>query len=195
MQKLTNPQPYFYDVRGALADGGYIYVGVVDDDPETSPIPLFWDSDLSIPASQPLRTIGGLIVNGVTPADVFFAADDYSMRMLDNDGTLVFYTPSAFTLTSGFQPINANLSAIAALATTNYGRSLLTLANQGALQTAVGYAPFSGGTVTTNIVRQGAGTHLYWVATGLTSGRVFQIESGDPDPSGQPGDWVLELAP
>ena len=41
---------------------------------------------------------------------------------------------------SGLQPINSNLTAIAALSTTSYGRSLLTLANQAALQSAVGAA-------------------------------------------------------
>jgi hypothetical protein len=38
------------------------------------------------------------------------------------------------------QPLDSDLSAVAALATTAYGRNLLTLANQAGLQSAVGYA-------------------------------------------------------
>lgn len=195
MQKLGNPVPIFLDTRGALMDGGKIYVGVVDGDPESDPIDLFWDVDLSIAAAQPLRTLGGLIVNGTTPAPVFMAEEDYSMRVKDALDVLVFYSSSVYTNTSGFQPLDSDLTAIAALATTAYGRALLTLANQAALQAAVGYSAFTGGTVSTNIVRSGAGSHLYWVDTALTSGRVFQIDEGDADPSSLPGDWVVELEP
>lgn len=195
MQKLGNPIPLFFDTRGLPMDGGYIYVGIVDGDPETDPIDLYWDVDGTIPAAQPLRTIGGLIVNGTVPAAVFFAEDDFSMRVKDANGVLVAYSPSVYTDASGFQPLNANLTAIAALATTAYGRALLELANQAALQAAVGYAPFTGGTVTTNIVRQGAGTHWYWVDSSLTSGRVFETANGAPDPTSLPGDVWIEEAP
>lgn len=195
MQKLGNPVPTFLDTRGAVMDGGNIYVGVVDADPVSDPVSLFWDAALSIPAAQPLRTIGGLIVNGTTPAPVFMAEDDYSMRVTDAQDVLVFYSPSVYTNTSGFQPLDTDLTAIAALETTSFGRALLTLANQAALQVAVGYAPFTGGTVTSNIVRSGVGTHLYWADPLLASGRVFQINEGGPDPSSLPGDMVLELEP
>ena len=49
-------------------------------------------------------------------------------------------TPTALAgaLASYFQAADADLAAIAALATTEYGRSLLTLSNQAALQAAVG---------------------------------------------------------
>lgn len=41
---------------------------------------------------------------------------------------------------AGYQPLDSDLSAIAALATTAFGRALLALANQGAAQTALGLA-------------------------------------------------------
>jgi hypothetical protein len=90
MQKLNNPVPYYLDVSGALIDGGYIYVGIANGDPETDPVALFWDDALTIPADQPLRTIGGMVVNGVTPATVFLDQDDYAMRLRDNNGSQVF---------------------------------------------------------------------------------------------------------
>lgn len=192
MQKLGNPIPLFFDTRGYPMDGGHIYVGIINGDPEVDPVDLFWDPDLTIPAAQPLRTIGGMIVNGTVPADVFYDEDDYSMRVTDANGVLVAYSPSVYTSDSGFQPLNANLTAIAALATTTYGRALLTLANQAALQAAVGYSPFTGGTVTANIVRQAAGTHIYWADAGYTSGRHWLLATGSPDPAGfgQPGDSI-----
>jgi hypothetical protein len=188
MQKLGNPIPLFFDTRGYPMDGGHIYVGVVDGDPEVDPIDLYWDADLTIPASQPLRTIGGMIVNVTVPAAIFYAEDDFSMRVTDANGVQVGYSPSVYTNDSGFQPLNSELTAIAALSTTSFGRALLTLANQAALQSAVGYTPFTGGTVTTNIVRQAAGVHAYWADPAMTGARIYITVEGAADPTSQPGD-------
>lgn len=190
MTKLFNPEPIFLDAAGNLADGGYIYVGVANADPETSPIDCFWDEARTIPATQPLRTIGGLIVNGTTPAAVFFAETDYSMRLKDAGGNLVYYTPTTYPAGS-YQPLDSDLTAIAALSTTPYGRALLTLANTAALQSAVGLPaalPLIGGTVTGNIVRSGAGVHPYWSDPAMTGGRRYITAAGAADPTSQPGD-------
>lgn len=198
MLKLGNPVPLFLDARGALLDAGHIYVGVADGDPETAPLDLFWNSDLTIPATQPLRTLGGMIINGVTPAAVFLAEDDYSMRVTDAFDTLVFYSPSVFTATDTFQPVNAGLTAISALSTTAYGRNLLTLANQAALVAATGIPtplPAAGGTVAGNITRQGAGVHAYWYDPAMTGGRIFVTDEGAADPTSQPGDLWFEVEP
>lgn len=190
MQKIGNPFPLFLDSDGLLLNGGYIYLGIKDGNPLVEPVVAYWDSALTQVADQPLRTIAGLIVNGTAPAQVFIAQDDYSQLVQDVNHAQVTYSPSVYA-DQNFQPLNDNLTAIAALATTAYGRALLTLANQPALQAAVGYSPFTGGTVTSNIVRQGAGTHWYWVDDGQSSGRVFQTASGAADPTSLPGDvWI-----
>lgn len=198
MQKLGNPVPIFLDARGALMDGGHIYVGIVDGDPETDPVDVFWDSDLTIPATQPLRTIGGLIVNGTVPALAFIDEDDYSMRVTDSLGTLVAYSPSVFTDASAFQPRSDVLDDVAALTPTSFGLDLLELADQAALVAATGVPaslPLAGGSVTGNIARTGAGTHWYWVDADLTSGRVYRTANGASDPTSQPGDvWLEEEA-
>jgi len=191
MQKVSNPVPIYLDASGMLADGGKIYVGVADTDPETNPIDLFWDSDLTIPADQPIRTIGGLSVNGVTPAVFFCDETDYSMRFRDYNDTQVFYSPSVYLPIDSFQPINANLTAIALLSTTTFGRSLLTLANSSALATATGIPtplPLAGGALTGNATRQGAGVLPYWYDPLMTGGRIFITASGAPDPTSLPGD-------
>jgi hypothetical protein len=198
MQKLGNPIPFFVDAGGRPLTGGYVYVGEVNEDPETNPIDLFWDTDLTDPATQPLRTIGGFIVNGTQPSSVFFDEDDYSMRVRDDNEVEVFYSASVYGPTDSFQPASDTLTAIAALATTAFGRNLLTLANSAALATATGIPtplPAAGGTITGNITRQGAGVHHYWTDSALTSGRVFLTANGAADPTSLPGDIWLEKAP
>lgn len=198
MQKVANPVPFFLDASGRPLTGGYIYVGVANEDPETDPIDVYWDFDGTIEAAQPLRTIAGLIVNGTNPSDAFFNADDYSMRVRDENGVQVFYSPSVFTTTDAFQPASATLDLLAALSTTPFGRNLLTLANSGALAAATGIPtplPLAGGAVTGNITRSGAGTHWYWADSALASGRVFQTANGAADPTSLPGDVWLEKLP
>lgn len=140
--KLINPVPLFLDGRGALLDAGYIYIGTVNTDPlvGANQLPLFWDAAMTIPAPQPLRTLGGVIVNGIAPSFVYFAATDYSMVTRDVDSNLVSSIASS-TETGGaaYQPLDADLTAIAALGgQTAYGRSLLTLADAAALALAAG---------------------------------------------------------
>jgi hypothetical protein len=191
MTKLTNPTPLWLDARGTLLDAGYIYVGVAQADPEDQPIQLYANAARTIPLAQPLRTLGGVVVNGATRTGVFMAEDDYSLRVRDADGNLISYEPSAVeTQDEQYQPLDSDLTAIAALATTPYGRSLLTLANQAALKAATGIPdplPAAGGTVTGNISRSGAGGHAYAAKPAYAAIRVFGPED-TTDPTSQPGD-------
>jgi hypothetical protein len=142
MVKLVNPIPLFFDGRGGLIDGGYIYIGTSGTDPEVvaNQIDVYWDKDHTIPAAQPLRTLGGAIVQGGNLGLVYFDAPDFSLTIRDADGNLVTYIDSAFDLTAGvsYQPLDADLSAIAGLSTTLYGRGLLVLADAAALRTVAG---------------------------------------------------------
>lgn len=200
MQKVSNPVSYYFDTTGALADGGKIYVGVVDGDPEADPITAYWDKELTIEATQPLRTIGGLVANGTTPAAFYVAEDDYSMRVRDYNDAQVFYSPSVFAEgTESFQPLSPNLTAISNIeGMTVFGRSLLTLPNNSALATATGIPnplPAVGGNVSGNIIRQGAGVHAYWFDPAMTGGRIFLTAEGAGDPTSQPGDLWFTYAP
>lgn len=197
MQRLVNPIPLFLDGRGALLDAGYVYVGVANGDPETDPLQLYLDQALTQPIPQPLRTLGGVIVHGANHVFVYTAADNYSIRVRDANGQLVAYVPS-IAVASGtgpsYQPLDDDLTAIAALSTTTYGRQLLTLANQAALRAATGIPdplPAAGGTVTGNIIRSGAGGHAYAADAAIPAVRIFIKPASDPDPTSQPGDvWI-----
>ena len=191
MQKVGNPIPLFLDARGTLMDGGNIYVGVANGDPLSDPISAYWDAARTIVAAQPLRTIGGRIVNGVNPASVFVGEDDYSLRIEDANGVLVDYSPSVFLAGVSYQPLDSDLTAIASAGTSDYGRALLQLPNQAALVSATGIPaplPAAGGAVTGNITRQGAGVHTYWADAAMTGGRIFITAAGAADPTSQPGD-------
>ena len=200
MTKVVNPSPLYLDGRGALLDAGYIYVGQPNQDPEivANQLALFWDKEKTIPAPQPLRTLGGVVVKGQNPAFVFLAEANYSMTIRDADNVLVQYIPSAADTgdsAANYQPLDSDLTAIAAIATTAYGRNLLALANQAALKSATGIPdclPLIGGTVTGNILRGSAGGHLYHTNAAMINGRVFLTSSATADPTSQPGDiWLV----
>jgi hypothetical protein len=199
MQRLANPYPLFVDGRGALMDAGYIYVGEPFSDPRTSPIDLFTDQSLTIPINQPLRTLGGFIVEGENQVFIYMAEDDYSIRVEDANNQLVEYVASS-ALSGGvaYQPLDSTLSLLSGLTTTSYGRALLNLANQATLQAAVGQPSTllskSGGEMSGDISRSGAGVYVYHNDSALTSGRIFVTAAGDPDPTSLPGDIWLQTS-
>lgn len=192
MNKISNPLSIYLDARGGLIDGGRIYIGQANADPQTNPINVFWDAQLTIPAAQPLRTSGGLIVNNAQPAQVYVAEADYSMRLCDAQDAQIFYSPSIYATTTGYQPLDSDLTAIANQGTTAYGRGLLNLADQTALKNATGIPdplPKAGGTVSGPIVRQGAGAYAYGATAALTGCRIFPpLPAGTANPASQPGD-------
>lgn len=198
MTKLTNPTPLWLNARGNLLDAGFVYIGVEGEDPQSSPITVFADQSQTIPLAQPLRTQGGVIVNNGAPVFVYFTATDYSLRVRDADGNQVLYLASAREAEPEYQPLDSDLTAIAALSTTMFGRSLLTAANAAALRSLAGIAdalPLAGGTVTGAITRQAAGGHWFWNNPGLTNARVFDTASGAADPMTQPGQVWIERVP
>jgi hypothetical protein len=139
--KLSNPIPLFDDGRGGLLDGGYIWVGAVGTDPEitANQIDLFWDVARTVPADQPLRTLGGVIVEGGNLGLVYFAETNFSITKKDANGNLITYIADAFDLGStAYQPLDSDLSAISGLATTSYGRAFLVLADAAAARAYLG---------------------------------------------------------
>lgn len=198
-QRLDNPFPLFLDPQGQPLQNGYVYMGEAGQDPETNPLATFWDEGLSIPAEQPFRTRGGYIVDGANLAFVFADGDDYSLRVRDASGGEILFFASVAVAGQQYQPLDSDLTAIAALSTTSFGRALLTLANQAAMKVALGYVepiPAAGGTTTGNVTRQGAGVHLYHTDPEFVSGRVFLTNHDAADPTSQVGDiWLKRAAP
>jgi len=57
--EVTPPFPVFSDIDGQPLENGYIWIGAVNLNPQTNPINVYWDSSLTISATQPIRTLGG----------------------------------------------------------------------------------------------------------------------------------------
>jgi hypothetical protein len=91
---IESPYPLFTDDDGAALEDGYIYVGTANLDPVANPIAVYFDSALTIPAAQPIRTSGGYPVYSGSPARLFVNSD-YSIRVNDKTGALVFSAVSS----------------------------------------------------------------------------------------------------
>ena len=112
MLAIDAPFPQFYDLDGRPLDGGYIYVGAENQNPQTSPITVYWDEALTQPAAQPLRTKNGIIARNGTPAFVYAAAD-HSMLVLNIRHKQVVYARSSQTFSLASQ-VNASIAAFRA---------------------------------------------------------------------------------
>ena len=193
--QVGNPFPMFYDLRGRPLDRGRVYIGAVGEDPETSPIDVFADLDLMDAVSQPISTIGGLLTRQGQPIFAFVVEEQFSIRVTDADGATVYYSATANVSAANFQPLNAGLSAIANLDTTDYGLSLLTSISPENLRARANIPdalPLEGGTMTGNIKRSGAGGFAYAADPGIDRVRLLFTENGAPDPREQPGDIWFE---
>jgi hypothetical protein len=87
--------PIFTDIDGQPLEDGYVWIGTANLDPQTNPITVYFDQALTIVAAQPLRTIGGYIVNSGTPAKIYVDAAAYSIRVMNKNGSVVYSSPTA----------------------------------------------------------------------------------------------------
>lgn len=101
MLPVESPFKVFTGRDGKPLDRGYVYFGVVNQNPITSPITVYWDAAGLQPAAQPLRTENGYIVRAGTPANVFIDGS-YSELVQDNRKRQVFYarTSDDFSIAS-----------------------------------------------------------------------------------------------
>jgi hypothetical protein len=87
---IVSPFPFFTDTTGAPLEGGYIFIGQSNLNPETAPVNVFWDAALTIPAAQPVRTVGGYPSRQGTPSRFYSATDTYSITVRNKNRVLVF---------------------------------------------------------------------------------------------------------
>ncbi len=97
--QVLPPFPVFTDVDGNPVDDGYIYVGQEGLDPIASPVSVFWDRDLSVPATQPIRTIGGYPSNAGVRSVFYSSAPVYSILVRNKNGTAIYSDSSSLSLT------------------------------------------------------------------------------------------------
>jgi hypothetical protein len=86
--------PIFTGTDGLPLENGYIWVGTANLDPQGNPINVYWDAALTIAAAQPIRTLNGYPSRSGTPARIYVNSD-YSIRVQDSKGSLVYSAPDA----------------------------------------------------------------------------------------------------
>lgn len=87
---VSPPFPVFTDVDGTPIENGSIYIGVANLNPMTNPIQVYWDTALTAPVAQPVKTSGGYPVRNGTPARLYLNSTDYSMVVKDRRGATVY---------------------------------------------------------------------------------------------------------
>ena len=86
--------PIFTDIDGQPLEDGFVWIGQANLDPQVNPVNVFWDAALTIPAGQPIRTLGGYPSNSGTPARLYVNSD-YSIRVMNKNGSVVYSAPTA----------------------------------------------------------------------------------------------------
>ena len=86
--------PIFTDIDGQPLEDGFVWIGQTNLDPQVNPINVYWDAALTIPAGQPIRTLGGYPSNSGTPARLYVNSD-YSIRVMNKNGSVVYSAPAA----------------------------------------------------------------------------------------------------
>lgn len=130
MLAAESPIDIYFDLDGKPLDGGFVYFGLPNQNPETAPAAVFWDAAGTQPASQPIRTLNGFPSRNGTIAPVY-TAGDYSVTVKNRRGLLVNYANSA----QNFSNASAVATALAAL------QAALALAGGGSGSDIVGFLP------------------------------------------------------
>jgi hypothetical protein len=95
LTQLAPPYPIFTDRDGKPLDAGYLYFGTAGLNPETNPIQVYYDINLTQPAAQPLRTSNGYVMRNGSPA-LIYANAQFSVTVRDKASQLVIYSPVGF---------------------------------------------------------------------------------------------------
>lgn len=90
MQQVLQPYMLLLDQRGEPLNNGFLYFGAPNQNPQSSPIQIFWDKDGLIPAAQPIRTTNGAPARDGTPAILFVNEAEYSFSAYDKNNRLLF---------------------------------------------------------------------------------------------------------
>ena len=91
--KVTPFFPVFTDIDGQPLENGKIYVGEPNVPTVANQIQVYWDEALTLPASQPITTLGGYPSNNGTPA-AFYVDQNYSLVVQNKLGTQVYAAAS-----------------------------------------------------------------------------------------------------
>src|SRR5690606_27465826 len=79
MTMFLAPYTAIADIDGSPLDAGFIFFGEYGKDPESFPIPIYWDADFTIPAAQPIRTRNGYPIRNDSPCKIYLKQAEHSL--------------------------------------------------------------------------------------------------------------------
>lgn len=88
--RVSTPYTVFNDTDGTPLDAGFIFIGEAGRDPETAPMPIFYDASLEIPAEQPIRTRNGYISKNGNLREIFTFQPICSIVVKNKRGVVVW---------------------------------------------------------------------------------------------------------
>lgn len=139
MIEIKAPFQYFTNRAGAPLEDGKIYIGQAGFNAETHPITVYWDAEGTIPAAQPIQTLGGVPYRNGSPAR-FYTQTRYSITVKDRNSTLVFSSES----TSGGNEVS-DIKQLISAPSPDDGETVTVISYHSGWQTSV-TGPIGGGT-------------------------------------------------
>jgi hypothetical protein len=93
------PFPVFFGRDGKPLEAGFVFIGELNQNPEDEEQEkaIFWDAALTIPAAQPVRTIGGYPSRAGSPSQVFVDGK-FSLTVRDKNMQMVYTVGDAAAL-------------------------------------------------------------------------------------------------
>ena len=110
MLATESPLPQYFDTDGKPLTGGFLYFGLVNQNPETAATSVYWDAAGTQPAAQPIGTINGYAARNGTPA-IVYASGDYSLTVKNRKGRVVMSAPSSASNGVALSTLQAALAA------------------------------------------------------------------------------------
>jgi hypothetical protein len=101
--RVSTPFPIYNDTDGTPLDAGFIFIGEKGKNPTVSPIAIFYDAALTMPAENPLRTRNGYVVRNGAPREVF-TADPIVSILVQNKQKIDIWNAAFINLNPGITP-------------------------------------------------------------------------------------------
>ena len=90
MTEIAAPFQQFFDTSGKPLENGQIFIGAAGADAQSNPILVYWNSALTIPAPQPIRTLNGYPAWNGAPSRLFASNENYSITVLNAQNRLMY---------------------------------------------------------------------------------------------------------
>ena len=89
MTMFLAPYTAIADIDGSPLDAGFLFFGEYGKDPELFPVEVFWDSEFTVPAAQPIRTRNGYPVRNGSPTKVYLKTAEHSIVIKNRNSAFI----------------------------------------------------------------------------------------------------------